>query len=594
LTTIYPSFDSPEYVAAVATLREQLQVAQAEILRIATPDTMGVPIDDGVIATYEAWIGQQSAATKLAEQVMSFVSLNISVNSRDTVAQGEHSKLLNMFATWSKIDTRFTAWLGSLDVETLIEHSDVAKDHAFLLRRAKIDAQHLMDQAEEDLAAELTLSGGSAWGRLHDDLTSQIEVPFERQPGDVAHLPMSEIRNLAMDPDREVRRRAFEAELAAWKQWETPIAASLNGVKGEHATLARRRNWPEVLDQSLHQNHIDHKTLDAMFQAARKAYPDIRRYLKAKAKALGVERLAWYDLSAPLSANEKEWPWEEGVNFVLEQFGSFSPRMRALAQRAIDERWIDAEPRAGKVGGAFCYGVHDDVSRILSNYAPTYDGVSTLAHELGHAYHNLAQSGRPILQVTATPNTLAETASTFCETILRKAAVVNSTPDEALAILEGELQDVTQTVVDISSRFLFEQAVFAQRKERELAAGEFNELMLQAQRETYGDGLDPEELHPYMWAVKGHYYSANFAYYNYPYMFGLLFGLGLYAAYEKDPDSFRASYDELLASTGEADAATLAARFGIDTQSEAFWTSSLDIVRADIDTFVSLIDQRTA
>jgi pepF/M3 family oligoendopeptidase len=527
-------------------------------------------------------------------KLMSYIQLSLSVNSRDTVAQAENSKLMMLLSDYAKLDTRFTAWVGSLDVEALIEQSATAKDHAFLLRQAKIDAQHLMTQPEEDLAAELTLSGGSAWSRLHDDLTSQIEVTFEREPGNPETLPMSEIRNLAMNADRDVRQRAFEAELAAWKQWETAIASALNGVKGEHTTLALRRNWPEVLDQALHQNHIDQATLDAMMGAARKAYPDIRRYLNAKAKALGIEKLAWYDLFAPLTSEDREWPWNEGKAFILEQFGTFSDRLRGLAQRAFDERWVDAEPRAGKVGGAFCYGVEEDISRVLCNYTPAYDGVSTLAHELGHAYHNLAQSGRPPLQVQATPMTLAETASTFCETILRKAAIASGTPSEALAILEGELQDVTQTVVDISSRFLFEQAVFEQRKTRQLSAGEFSELMLQAQRDTYGDGLDDTSLHPYMWAVKGHYYSPNFAYYNYPYMFGLLFGFGLYAQYEKDPDTFREHYDELLASTGEADAATLAARFDIDIRSEAFWTASLDVIRQDIDTFVDLIDKQFA
>ncbi|MEJ7839236.1 MAG: M3 family oligoendopeptidase, partial [Thermomicrobiales bacterium] len=479
---------------------------------------------------------------------------------------------------------------GTLDVESCISASQICQDHAMFLRKAKVSAQHLMEPAQEDIAAELTLSGGLAWSRLHDDLTSQIEVPFEREPGNVESLPMSEIRNLAMDPDRDVRRRAYEAELAAWQQWSTPIAASLNGVKGEHTTLAERRGWKEVLDQALFQNNIDRRTLDAMFSAARKAYPDFRRYFKAKARALGIDSLAWYDLFAPVSTAETTWNWNESVEFLLTQYGTFSPRMRGLAERSLSEKWIDAGPRPGKVGGAFCYPVGHDASRVLMNFTPAYDGVSTLAHELGHAYHNLAIAERPVLQKNETPMTLAETASTFCETILRKAAIAKGSPEEVLSILEVGIQDAAQTVVDISSRFLFEQAVFERRKRQELSAKEFGELMVQAQRDTYGDGIDAEALHPYMWAVKGHYYSVTDAYYNYPYMFGLLFGLGLYAQYEKDPDAFRASYDELLASTGEADAATLAARFGFDIQSEAFWTGSLDVIREDIEEFVQLVD----
>ncbi len=449
-----------------------------------------------------------------------------------------------------------------------------------------------MEPAQEDLQAELTLSGGSAWARLDDDITSQIMVPFENDDGVVEQHPMPEIRNFAMSADREVRRRAYEAELDAWKLWQTPIAAALNGVKGEHATLARRRGWDSILEQSLHQNHIDRQTLDAMMGVARDAFADFRRYFHAKAKVFGVEKLAFYDLFAPLSSEGREWPWEETLDVVYEQFGRYSPKMRGLAERAIAEQWVDAGSRPGKVGGAFCMSVGGEESRVLMNFTPAFDGVRTLAHELGHAYHNLCQAGVTPWRRGSTPMTLAETASTFCETILTQAAIANGTEDERFAILEGSLQDEAQTVVDITSRFLFEQAACAKRPERSLSADEFRELMLDAQRQTYGDGLDADALHPWMWAAKGHYYSPSFAYYNYPYKFGLLFGVGLYAKYQADPDGFRTSYDDLLVSTGDADAATLAARFGFDIRSKAFWEESLNVIREDIDTFVGLVDRR--
>jgi oligoendopeptidase F len=522
----------------------------------------------------------------------SFVYGFIATNTRDAAAQAKESELRQMFSRMSKIETRVTAWVGSLDGETLIARSPVAAEQAYLVRQAAVAAKHLMAQSEEDLAAELTLSGGSAWGKLHNDLTSQLLVPVEREPGKVEELPMSEIRNLGTDPDRGVRERAFTAEIKAWSLWATPIAAALNGVKGEHATLAERRGWNEVLDQSLFQNHIDRKTLDAMLGAARNAFPDIRRYLKAKARALGLEQLAWYDLTAPLSSSDRIWSWDEATEFLYKQFGSYSPKMRELAERAVRERWIDAEPRPGKVGGAFCMPVRGDESRILANYTPAFDGVSTLAHELGHAYHNLCQVSVSPLRRMQTPMTLAETASTFCETILRNAAIKEGTEDEQLTILEGALQDACGIVVDITSRFLFESAVLERRKERELSADEFCKLMLDAQRQTYGDGVADDLLHPYMWAVKGHYYSSGYAFYNYPYMFGLLFGLGLYAQYEADPDTFRTNYDALLEATGDFDAVELAARFGFDIQSPAFWEGSLGVIRADVDTFVALVDRR--
>ena len=290
-----------------------------------------------------------------------------------------------------------------------------------------------------------------------------------------------------------------------------------------------------------------------------------------------------------MGAAERSWAWPETEAFIEEQFASYSARMMGLAQRAYEERWIDAAPRPGKVDGGYCMWLVDDESRILVNYVPAYDGVTTLAHELGHAYHNLNASGLTPLQ-RRTPMTLAETASTYCETIIKEAALSDATSNERLYIIEQSLQAAAQIVVDILSRFEFEQAVFTARRERELSVGELNWLMLEAQASTYGDGLDNEARHPYMWAVKGHYYSPESSYYNYPYLFGLLFGLGLYAIYQKQPEGFLERYDEMLASTGRASAADVAARFGIDLYSRDFWRSSLDVIRTDIERFAALVE----
>ena len=351
-------------------------------------------------------------------------------------------------------------------------------------------------------------------------------------------------------------------------------------------TLAKKRGWQSPLDAALFSNNIDRPTLDAMLVAAYEAFPDFRRYLHTKAHLLGIPRLAWYDLFAPVGKSTKVWEYNDATTFIVEQFGTYSSRLSNFAARAFREQWIDAEPRPGKVDGAFCAPLRKDKSRVLANFKPTYDGMSTLAHELGHGYHNLNLAHRTALQ-RGTPMTLAETASIFCETIIREATLRNVDAHEQLPILEASLQGSSQVVADIISRFLFEKRVFEKRQQRELSIDELNTIMLDAQRETYGDGLDESALHPYMWAMKPHYYSSS-SFYNYPYMFGLLFGLGLYARYQQDPETFKKGYDELLSSTGLADAATLAAKFGIDTRSTAFWRSSLDIIRRDIARFESL------
>lgn len=585
LEQYFPGFDSEEFQTAVETVKAQIAAQVERASKLAEGEAVEMASD---------YLEAEKAIVGNIMPLVSYASGHMAVNTRDAAAIKAMSTLQMAMIPLQQAGVRFAAWVGTQDVEVIIASSEIAAEHAFMLRNERINAEHLMSQVEEDLASELTLSGGSAFGDLQSSVSSQILVTFEKIPGETVTLPISDVRNLANDPDRDVRKRAYDAEVAAWKQWETPLAAALNGVKGEHGTLSEKRGWDSVLASALHQNHIDQETLDAMMGAARDAFPDIHRYWAAKAKAFGIEKLEWCDITAPVGENNREWQWDEGMDFIKEQFGTFSPKMAEMVQRAQHENWIDAGPREGKVGGAFCMPTVPGKSGVLSNFTPSFDGVSTMAHELGHAYHNLCQENVSPLWGVATPMTLAETASTFCETILRKAAIRAGSDDEKFAILESGLVDAGQIVVDITSRFLFEQSVFARRKDGVLTSEEFCELMIAAQKETYGDAIVEGSLHPYMWAVKGHYYSPGYAYYNYPYMFGLLFGLGLYAMYLDDPETFKANYDDLLASTGSADAATLAARFGIDTRSKAFWTASLDVIRQDIDEFVALVDARTA
>jgi len=588
MTVVYPGLDSSELERDFEALIQEVGNLKELFDRERVEEYESLVTDEGRVQAFEQVLERLNDLETKFATMQAYVSCFVTTDSRDTLAQARLSELEQHRVQLSQLETRFTAWIGSLDVEALIERSTPAREHAFLLRKLEEEARHLMPPAEEALAAELEVTGGTAWGKLHDNMTSQLMVPVEVD-GAVQDVPMSVVRNMAFDRDREVRRRAYEAELRAWERVGVPLAAALNSIKGETNALGRRRKWNSALDAALLLNNIDRQTLDAMLEAARATFPDFRRYLHAKARALDLPALAWYDLFAPIGESSRVWDFGEAMEFLLDQFGAYSPRLRGFGARALAERWIDAEPRPGKYTGAFCMSLRADESRILSNYRPTYDGMSTLAHELGHGYHNFNLAGRTQLQ-RDTPMTLAETASIFCETIVRHAAMERADRQEQIAILEASLQNDCQIVVDITSRFLFETSVFEERRQRELSIDELNELMLDAQRQTYGDGVDKELLHPYMWAVKGHYYSTGLPYYNFPYMFGLLFGLGLYARYQRDPEGFKAGYDDLLSSTGLADAATLASRFGIDIRTPDFWRSSLDIIRADVDQFESLIE----
>lgn len=588
MTPFFPGLDSAELAEAMQEVVGGLDNLEALFDEHGVGQREPAPLDDDTVRAFEEVVERFNALLEERLVVAAYIQTFVATDSRDDLAQAKWSEMQQNGVRLSKLSTRFTAWIGSLDIEALIEQSQVAREHAFMLRKTKEGARHLMSPAEEELAAELRLSGASAWGKLHGNITSQIMVPVEIE-GEQRELAMSAIRNLAYEPDRETRRRAYEAELAAWERAALPAAAALNGIKGEVNTLAKRRRWGSALDEALYDSNIDRQTLDAMMEAAHESFPDFRRYLHAKARALGVERLAWYDIFAPMGADDRAWDYTDATDFIIEQFGSYSGKMSDFAARAFREGWIDAEPRNGKRDGAFCMGVRKDVSRVFLNYKPSFGSVGTLAHELGHGYHNLVKAERTMLQ-KSTPMTLAETASIFCETIVQHAAMKDAPREEQIAILEASLQRNCQVVVDITSRFLFEKQLYDRRLERELSVDELKSLMLDAQRETYGDGLDLEKLHPYMWAVKPHYYRPELSFYNFPYMFGLLFGLGLYARYKEDPEEFKRGYDDLLSSTGLDDAATLAARFGIEIRTPDFWRASLDIVRGEIARFEELME----
>jgi oligoendopeptidase F len=490
------------------------------------------------------------------------------------------------------LQTQFTAWLGKISSK-LVDVSKLnksAKEHAFMLKEAAEQSKYLMSEAEENLASELSLSGGNAFGKLQGTVTSQLAVDFELD-GKVEKMPMPALINLRGHADESTRRRGYEAENIAWEGVKEVLAACLNGVKGEANTLNRKRGRKDAIHSSMDAARMDRKSLNAMLEAMEGSFPMFRKYFKSKAKKIGKEQLAWWDVFAPIGKADKVYTYEEACNFIMENFGKFSPELAAFAKRAFDNNWVDAEQREGKRGGAFCTEVQGlKESRILCNFDGSFDQVSTLAHELGHAFHNECayQANKTVLQ-QLTPMTLAETASTMCETIVTEAVLATTKdPQEELAVLEAQIQGAAQVVVDIYLRYLFEKEVFERREKSELSADDFNDIMERAQKATYGDGLDEKYLQKFMWTWKPHYYSSGLSFYNYPYAFGLLFATGLYAIYQQRGEAFVQDYKNLLASTGEQTAAKLAKRFGIDITNRKFWDDSLAIIGKRIDRYCEL------
>ena len=577
LTPAFASPDAPELDATFTDLRRRY----AELDELLARPTEG---DD--IATVEAIIARANEASRDLELVGAYLYAANSADTADEVAAAKLSDLYELFAVAEVTAVRVKDRLGSIDVDDAVERSEVARAHEHFLRTTAIEAGHLMSMAEEELAAKLGSGAGTAWERLRDDVASTLKASFELD-GEERERPISEIMNLVTHPDRDVRRRAYEVEGRLWKQAAVPMAASLNGIKNEAIVLSDRRGWADPLDIALHQNAIDRQVLDAMIAAMEQVYDDLRGHLRRKARMIGLERLAWYDLSAPLSADDATYTFDEARALLLDTVGRLSPRLDEMLHRAFDERWIDAEPRAGKYGGAYCTEIFPHGSRILMNFDGSLAAVSTLAHELGHAFHDLCLAERTPLQ-RPLPMTLAETASMMLQHMLEDVLLERAADDGKLSILNSRLNDAASVLFDLRSRYEFERAVFAARRERALTVDEFDRMTLDAQGMAYGDAVDPELRAPFRWAARGHYYNVDLGYYNFPYQFGLLFGLGLYQRYLSDPARFAEPYERLLSRTGMASAVDLASEFGIDLRDEAFWSSSLDHIRADITRFAEL------
>jgi pepF/M3 family oligoendopeptidase len=591
LSNVFPGLESPELAAAMARYDEKVTALAQAFEGRAAPLGPDAPPDELGRALAEL-IDRFNDARELAGTLGPYIGSFVATDSRNMLARRLESELDLVSVRLRQVGTRFRAWIGGLQpvLEAVIASNATVSSHAFAVREAAEQSKYLMAEGLEALAAELSLSSTTLWSNLQGVVTSQLTAELELD-GETRSLPLPALINLHSHPDESVRRRAYEAELAVLASAREPLAAAMNGIKGTANTLNWWRGREDALHTALDDSRIDRPTLDAMMGAMTDSFPTFRRYWAAKARRMGKEKLPWWDVWAPSGESKKVYSFEEARLFILGHFASFSPKLESLARRAFDGQWIDAEQRPGKRGGAFCMRVWGPrESRVLSNFDGSLDQVSTLAHELGHAFHNecLYAAAKTPMQAD-TPMVLAETASIMCETIITQAMLrETSDPAEQLNILETSLIGDAQVIVDISSRFLFEKEVFERREKSELSADDLCEMMRRAQLATYGDALDERYLHPYMWTWKPHYYRTELSFYNFPYAFGLLFGTGLYAIYKQRGEEFVPDYINLLASTGEGRAAELAARFGIDIRDRKFWADSLAIIGEKIDQYCAL------
>lgn len=576
LEVYYKGYEDPAFAEDFELLQKNAQVLETALEQAREQDDV-----QGLVTVLEA----KEAYAKVLFKLNEYLGLRNSVDTTDGKTLDYIGRLDKINASTAKAQSAMDKYIaGVADLEACIAAHPLLTEYAFLLRNTKKNAVHLFSDEMEAMISKMNLSGGNAWSRLFDYLTSTLKVDYD---GEQITLPA--VRNLANNPDGAIRKKAYEAELASYAKIEGSIAYALNNIKSQVRMLAQERGYDSALTMTLDQSNMKRETLDAMFGAMQEYLPVFHKYMRAKAEYLGYHNgLPWFEMLAPLGKNDKKYTLEEAKQCLLDSFGQFSKDMADMMERAFDGEWIDFYPREGKVGGAFCCEVsHAGQSRILTNFNGSFDAVDTLAHELGHAYHGTQTCSHRILNRDY-PMQVAETASTFNETHITCLAIAKATGEEKLALLDNILMNTTQVICDIYSRFLFEDSVFNACEDRFLMPEDLKAMMLDAQKKAYGDGLDPEYMHPYMWACKGHYYSEALSYYNFPYAFGAMLAMGLYSMYLKEGEAFLPKYNKFLHATTVMSVEDTAAVVGIDLTSKDFWRESLKSFADMIDEFVEL------
>lgn len=581
LKNIYPSFTSKEFITDLKKVDDGIE----ELKRFAK----STDEKSNDLIKLEELINKLENINLLLNRVGSYANLTLSTDSKNPEGRRYLDVINSKYGLLAEPLTKIYKWVANIkDIDSLIKSSDLLRKHKFFISEIIEKNNYMLSEKEEAIIAKMRNTGSDAWLNYKDYLISTHKVDINIDNEDKT-LPLTVILNMAYSPDTNLRKKAYEAEIKSYEKIEEGVAAALNGIKGEVLTTAQLKGYKSPLHMTLEESRMDEDILNSMLTAIKESLPSFRKYLRRKAEMLGHKNgLPFYDLYAPVINKEMKFSYEEGKAFVEKNFRNFSDNLADFTINAFNNNWIDVMPKEGKVGGAFCESIKTiNESRILLNYGNSFSDVVTMAHELGHGFHSHCLKNETALN-SEYPMTLAETASNFCEILVKRGAVKSASKEEAFAILEAEISDCNQVIVDIYSRFLFETEIFEKRKESSLSVEEINNVMLKAQKESYGDGLDNNFLHKYMWTWKPHYYYATANFYNFPYAFGNLFAKGLYAEYLKRGESFCKEYEDLLSVTGKEKVADVTKIMNIDVHDVNFWRNSLKLIEEDIERFISL------
>ncbi len=574
LDILYKGYDDPKFIQDMQRLEATLQELEQLANHLSKPNNI-----ENVIQIVKI----NETINTLVNDLAHFLNLKQAANTMDSEASNLLNQLHTVLTRSAKPSTMMNQYIVKCDdLDAFIAKDAFLKQYEYYLHKIKESGKYLLADEVEEALAKMNINGGAAWEKQFEYLTSSVEVEM-----DDATYTLSEIRNMAYDPNPSIRKKAYEAELKGYDKIKDAIAFSLNSIKGQTNIECAMRTYDSPLQRALFRADMKQETLDAMLSAMKDYMPKFREYLKRKAQLLGHQNgLPFYDLFAVIANDDRKYTIEEARSYLIENFKDFSQDLADMVQRAFDNEWIDFYPRKGKVGGAFCANlVAHEQSRILTNYDGYFGDIVTLAHELGHAYHGEQLIGHAPLNLDYSMP-VAETASTFNENLIMNKAIKEATGQSKIALIENLLQDSTQIIVDIYSRFLFEKEVFERRENEFLFASDLEEIMKKAQLEAYGDGLDPNYLHPYMWVCKPHYYSTGLSFYNFPYAFGGLFAKGLYALYLEDKETFVINYKKMLHETSVVSVEDCAKVMNIDLTQKAFWEKSLAMMSQTIDAFL--------
>ncbi|MFM5133288.1 M3 family oligoendopeptidase [Aeromonas rivipollensis] len=583
---IYPSLDSSVLEADMSLARASLAELAVFIDGLGPLRDQGAALQDGLrevrlrarrireigwnIAVLAACTGSQDARDPLAKQLAS------------------RARALNadLFKTLAPIEDLMLG-LPEAEFGALMQDPLLGEEEYRLRHERRLQDQRLPVEAEQ-LVIGLGTDGLHAWGNLYNDLVGKIRVQVAGQERGLA-----EASNLLSSPDRAQRKEAFDAISAGWEGEQETVAAILNALNGWRLELARQRGRVrtlDALDLSCHQSHIERATLDTLMRETWQARGLGQRALGLMARRLVIEELGPEDLFAPPPASShRSIPFEEAIEIIALAFAGFDPEMGAFARMMAERGWIDAAPTPNRRTGAYCTKFADPVEpRVFITYAGTMDNVITLAHELGHAWHNWLIRDLPMSQ-RSYPMTLAETASIFAETLVRSALFEQArSAEERQAIAWAEADGAATFLVNIPARFDFEQALVAEREQGYVSSARLKALTDEAWGRWYEKSLG--RYHPMFWAAKAHFSIAGFGFYNYPYLFGYLFSLGVYKQLMSRKGAGEANvaeaYRALLRDTGRMSAEDLVAKhLGQDIREAAFWQGSLALVAAAVDRF---------